>query len=64
MPKSVEQLEKELRIYKRALFDALDGNSAPHDILANTGLPVLRCHEISRVYRDLILELDKTPNAF
>ena len=57
-------LEEVVRIYKRALFDALDGNSAPHDIRANTGLPDYRCEELSLVYRGLVLELDKNPKAF
>jgi hypothetical protein len=57
-------LEEIVKIYKKALFDVLDGNSAPHDIRANTGLPDQRCKEISLLYRGMVLDLDKDPNAF
>lgn len=63
-PLSREALEEVVKIYKRALFDILDGNSAPHDIIANTGLPDQRCEEISLLYRGMVLDLDKDPNAF
>jgi len=53
-----------LKIYKRALFDVLDGNSAPHDIKANTGLPDSRCEQLSLLYRGMVLDLDKDSNAF
>jgi len=57
-------LEEVVKVYKRDLFDVLDGNSAPHDIRATTGLPDDRCKELSLVYRGLVLELDKNPKAF
>jgi hypothetical protein len=57
-------IEEENKILKRALFDLLDGNAAPHDIQYDTGLPELRCIEISDLYRKLVIELDKNPGAF
>jgi hypothetical protein len=61
---SREALEEVVKIYKKALFDVLDGNSSSHDIRANTGLPEERCKEISLLYRGMVLDLDKDPNAF
>ena len=35
-----------------AFLDVLDGNSSPHDIHAQTGEPMDRCNELSKMFSD------------
>lgn len=35
-----------------AALDMLDGNSSPYDIHAQTGMPMDRCNEISKMFND------------
>lgn len=48
---------------KQAIIELLDGDSSPHDIHYNTGLPMKRCEELSQMYNDLVAEEDAKKGA-
>lgn len=54
MKYSKDQLEQ-------AIIDLLDGgNSSPQIIAGDTGLPMARCEQLSKMYNDLVMAREKT----